>query len=122
MTESERIIRNFVRAWSRLDADELANFFTEDGIYHNMPMQPEQGREDVRKLIKGFITTWTETEWEIRNLLCAGDLVIVERIDRTKAGTRSVNLPCTGVFELEGGRIKRWRDYFDLATYQRELS
>jgi len=27
------IIRAFVSAWSRLDADELADYFTEDGTY-----------------------------------------------------------------------------------------
>ena len=38
-------------------------------------------------------------------------------MDRTRAGEKAVDLPCLGVFELENGRIKVWRDYFDLATY-----
>lgn len=122
MTESERIVRDFIQAWSRLDADELAGFFTDDGVYHNMPMPPVKGRENVHKLIKGFLSTWTQTDWEIRSLLCAGNLVIAERVDHTKAGAKSVDLPCTGVFELEGGKIKEWRDYFDFATYQRAMT
>lgn len=121
MSGNEVVVRNFISAWSRLDADELSAFFSEDGVYHNMPTRPAQGRANVRDLIRGFISTWTETEWEIRSLVCAGNLVIVERLDRTKAGSRSVDLPCTGVFELEGGKIKKWRDYFDLATYQRGI-
>jgi len=47
--------------------------------------------------------------------------VIAERVDRTKAGHKAVDLPCTGVFELENGKIKVWRDYFDLATYARAM-
>ena len=27
-----------------------------------------------------------------------------------------VPLPVTGVFEIENGQIKAWRDYFDMAT------
>jgi limonene-1,2-epoxide hydrolase len=50
-----------------------------------------------------------------------GEVVIAERVDRTKAGDKSVDLPCTGVFEMEEGRIKVWRDYFDLGTYMRAL-
>ena len=50
-----------------------------------------------------------------------GDVVVAERLDRTKLGDKSVDLPCTGVFELENGKIKVWRDYFDLATYTRAL-
>ena len=42
---------------------------------------------------------------------------MVERIDHTVAGERRVDLPCAGVFEMSGGRIRVWRDYFDLSTY-----
>lgn len=122
MERNEQIVRDFIRAWSRLDADELAAFFSEDGVYHNMPMQPVKGRENVRRLIQGFLSTWTQTDWEIRNLVSAGNVVIAERIDRTRAGAKGVDLPCTGVFELEDGKIKEWRDYFDLAAYQRAMA
>ncbi len=118
---NERIIRDFVEAWSRLDPTELAAFFSEDGTYHNMPMGPVSGRENVEKLIRGFIASWTQTTWELRNLATSGNRVFAERIDRTLAGEKSVDLPCLGVFELEAGKIKAWRDYFDLATYQRGL-
>ena len=37
MTENERMIREFVDSWSGSDAEEFANYFTEDGIYHNVP-------------------------------------------------------------------------------------
>ncbi len=45
-----------------------------------------------------------------------------ERIDRTKMGDKAVDLPCAGMFELEGGKIKVWRDYFDLGTYVKEVT
>ena len=101
---------------------ELAGYFAEDGVYHNMPTGPVGGRENVRKMIAGFIGSWTETEWEILHLVSAGDVVIAERVDRTKAGDKAVDLPCTGVFEMENGKIKVWRDYFDLATYTRAMA
>ncbi len=121
MQDNERIIRDFVQAWSRLDPAELAGFFTEDGTYHNMPMGPVSGRENVENLIRAFTASWTETTWDLLNIVCEGDLVIAERLDRTRAGEKSVDLPCLGVFELEAGKIKVWRDYFDLATYQKEM-
>ncbi len=119
---NEKIIREFIEAWSRLDATELASYFTEDGVYYNMPAAPVEGRANVEQMIRGFIGAWTETQWDILNLVSAGDVVIAERLDRTKAGDKSVDLPCTGVFELEDGKIKIWRDYFDMATYGRGMS
>jgi limonene-1,2-epoxide hydrolase len=35
---------------------------------------------------------------------------------------KPVDLPAAGVFEMEGGKIKVWRDYFDLATYTEALT
>jgi limonene-1,2-epoxide hydrolase len=32
-----------------------------------------------------------------------------------------VDLPCAGVFEMQGGKIKVWRDYFDLGTYVKAM-
>jgi limonene-1,2-epoxide hydrolase len=86
-----------------------------------MPMGPVKGRKNVEEMIRGFISSWTETEWEILHLVARGEVVIAERVDRTKAGDKSVDLPCTGVFEMEEGKIKVWRDYFDLGTYMRGM-
>ena len=122
MSENERTIRAFIAAWSRLDPAELANYFADDGVYHNMPAGPVSGRANIEQFIRGFTAEWTATTWEVVNLTASDDLVIAERIDRTEAGEKSVDLPCTGVFELEGGKIKVWRDYFDLGTYQRGLA
>jgi limonene-1,2-epoxide hydrolase len=119
---NERIIRDFIAAWSRRDPSELAGYFAEDGVYHNMPMAPVPGRANVEALIRGFAGSWTESKFDVVHVLCSGNVVIAERVDRIRAGGKSVDLPCVGVFELEAGKIKIWRDYFDLATYQRAMT
>jgi limonene-1,2-epoxide hydrolase len=119
MTDNATIVRDFIAAWSRLDPDELVEFFTPDGVYHNIPTQPVAGREALRQFIGGFIKDWTATEWEIVSLVAQGQTVVAERIDHTTFGDRHVDLPCCGVFEMQDGRIKVWRDYFDLGTYVR---
>lgn len=115
------IISKFIAAWSRLDADELVSFFADDGIYHNMPIAPVQGRDALRQFIRAFLAGWTETEWDILTIAASGNIVFAERLDRTIANGKAVNLPCCGVFELEDGKIKVWRDYFDMATYRAAL-
>lgn len=120
--DNEQVIRDFVAAWSRLDPEELAGYFTEDGVYHNMPTGPVQGRENVKQMIAGFISSWTGTEWDLLHVASSGDVVFAERLDRTQAGDKGVDLPCTGVFEMQDGKIKVWRDYFDLTTYMKGMS
>ena len=120
--QNESIIREFIAAWSRLDAEELAGYFAEDGCYFNMPTQPIKGRDNVEGFIRQFLQTWTATDWEILNIVASGDIVIAERLDKTQTSQGNVDLPCTGVFEMADGKIKEWRDYFDLNTFMSAMS
>ncbi len=122
MQSNEAIVRDFIAAWPRLDADEIVAFFTADGTYHNMMNKPVSGRDNLRAFIGGFIKRWSATDWEILNIVSRDNIVIAERVDRTKIGDRGVDLPCCGVFEMENGKIKVWRDYFDLATFTKAFA
>ena len=121
MTNDE-IIRSFVSAWSRLDPNELSEYFSEDGSYHNMPMGPIVGKENIRAFIENFSSSWTETNWEILNMVEEGNIVFCERIDKTKSTQGNVDLPCFGVFEMKNGKIHAWRDYFDLGTMKKQMA
>lgn len=114
---NKSIVRRFIADWSSLDADRLAEYFVDDGVYHNMPTQPVVGKETIRQYIAAFLASWDCTDWEILNLVSDGELVFVERMDRTVVKGKAVNLPCCGVFELRNGKIAVWRDYFDRATF-----
>jgi limonene-1,2-epoxide hydrolase len=115
-------IQNFIQAWSRLDPTELSDYFTEGGSYYNMPIQPVVGKENIKIFIENFVASWKETDWEILNIAEDGDTVFCERIDKTKSTNGGVDLPCCGVFEMENGKIRVWRDYFDLGTYTKGMS
>ncbi|MFZ2159555.1 MAG: limonene-1,2-epoxide hydrolase family protein [Bradyrhizobium sp.] len=121
MRTNEEIVRDFIAAWSRLDVDGIVAFFAPDGTYHNMMNKPVSGHDNLRRFIGGFIKDWTQTNWDVLNIVSQGDIVMAERLDRTRLGAKSVELPCCGVFELAGGKIRIWRDYFDLATYTRAI-
>lgn len=121
MPSNEETVRDFIAAWSRLDAEELASYFAEDGVYHNMPFAPVAGKTRIQAFIAAFIKQWTASDWEILNIVSAGDIVIAERVDRTRIGDKLVDLPCCGVFEMREGKIQIWRDYFDMATYTKAI-
>ena len=50
------VVRRFCAAWSdNVGAPELAAFFTDDAVYHNIPLAPVTGREAIAKTIASFI-------------------------------------------------------------------
>ena len=52
----------------------------------------------------------------------AGPVVFMERLDRHLFGTKWVELPVTGVFEVRDGKIVFYRDYFDAQVLTAQLA
>jgi limonene-1,2-epoxide hydrolase len=122
MSENLQRVRDFIAAWQRNDLDEIMGFFTEDCVYHNIPVAPVHGLEATRGVIKGFAGMATRIDWVLHQIAeTERGVVLTERTDRFEIGGRWVELPVMGSFELRGGRIAAWRDYFDLAQFQRQL-
>jgi limonene-1,2-epoxide hydrolase len=121
MTRSaDELVTEFCKKWTTPDPEELAGYFTEDAVYHNIPMEPVQGREAIKEFIAGFMAGF---DFQVHRQVSDGDLVMNERTDvmRRKDG-EPIPLPVTGVFEVENGQIKAWRDYFDMATITNAFS
>jgi limonene-1,2-epoxide hydrolase len=43
-------------------------------------------------------------------------VVFTQRLDVFEVGGEAIKLPVTGIFEVEGGKIAAWREYFDFAA------
>lgn len=122
MAGNAEVVRAFIAAWSRLDVEELLGYFAPDGTYYNMPIAPVSGHQALRPFIASFIAGWAETDWDVLHLIEQGEVVIAERVDRTVTRDgKTIELPCCGVFEMEQGKIKVWRDYFDMGNYMKAL-
>ena len=121
MTTGIGIIEAFVEAFNQKDVDRIMTFFTADAVYHNMPGEPVAGAAAVRKAIESYVPTADSIDWEIVHASQAGDTVLTERIDRFVIGGKPVVLPVMGAFDLRDGKIAAWRDYFDMATWRRQM-
>jgi limonene-1,2-epoxide hydrolase len=123
MAEAENIelVERFCAAWSKADVNELMDFFTDDAVYHNMPLQPVQGKDAIRGIFEMFIAPFMDgAEWEVRNIAAAGDVVLTERVDRFFGAGKKAELQVMGAFEIRDGKIAAWRDYFDMAEWTRQ--
>jgi limonene-1,2-epoxide hydrolase len=114
------VVRSFIRAWNANDMTAVVAHLHQDVLYHNVPVEPIRGREGVRAYLAskgGF--DWVD--WKLLALAETGSRVLTERLDEFGIGGRDISLPVMGIFEVEDGLIRLWRDYFDLGTYRRQL-
>jgi limonene-1,2-epoxide hydrolase len=107
------MVREFLAAWERRDTDFIVDCFAEDAVYHSIPLSPIVGKPAIRQFVEGFANT-PPGHLEIHYQIATANLVMNERTDHITLNGTPVSLPICGVFEIGGGKIKAWREYFDL--------
>ena len=120
------VVRRFCAAWSdNLAAGDLAAFFTDDAVYHNIPLAPVVGRVDIASTIATFIRPGApgieSIEFRVINIAADGPVVMTERVDVFQLPAKSFELRVMGIFEVSDGKIRAWRDYFDLNQFTSQM-
>jgi limonene-1,2-epoxide hydrolase len=116
------LIRRFLEVCVRADADEFADYFTEDAIWWNAPWQPVVGRDAIRETLRRALAgLMTALPWEIRHIVARDGVVLTERVDNFQVGETHIRVPCMGIFELREGKIAACRDYWDLKQFELQL-
>ena len=116
------VVRRFCAAWSNnLGTAELAAFFADNAVYHNIPMAPVIGREAIAHNITSVIRPGAPgieaIQFRVINIAANGPIVMTERVDVFKLPGKSFELQVMGAFEVSDGTISAWRDYFDMNQF-----
>ena len=116
------VVRRFCAAWSdNIGTADLAAFFTDDAVYHNIPQAPVAGREAIANTIDSFIRPGPpgieSIQFRVINIAASGPVVMTERVDVFKLPNKTFELPVMGIFEIRDGKIRAWRDYFDMNQF-----
>ena len=82
-------------------------------------------RERFDRLFEGEFETGVqpdEINWQVHHIAVNGAVVLTERTDDFTYGEKLVSVPVMGTFEVRGGQIAKWRDYFDLAQFTEQFA
>ena len=122
-TESPiELVQRFCGLWADRDLDGIMGCFAPDATYHNIPMEPIDGVDLIRATNEGFFGMVERIEFRVLHIAAAGDAVLTERVDAFITTDRTIELPVMGTFEVTGGRITAWRDYFDLDQFMSQMN
>ncbi|MDE0840674.1 MAG: nuclear transport factor 2 family protein [Porticoccaceae bacterium] len=115
------IVKQFISCWNQRDFDTLMELLTEDIEYHNIPMPMLNGKAAVRDFIAPFEYV-SAIDWVLHHVASNQQVVMTERTDTfIFANGKALSLPVMGTFEVRGQLICKWRDYFDLLDFQRQM-
>jgi len=118
---SLNVVQHFLKHMERGDYDPAMALIADDCDYINPPpLGAVRGPGAVRGVLEPFFAPTLENELQVLREASAGSVAFIERLDRHRLADKWVELPVTGVFEVRGGQITYWRDYFDAATILNE--
>lgn len=124
MSQNTDLVNKLIRGWEAKDAEAILSCFTDDAVYINVPMDPPNvGKAMIRAVVDQFVGMAQEVQFVIHHS-CENPqtgVVMNERTDRFLMNGKWIEIAVMGVFEVRDGRIAKWRDYFDLGQYTRQL-
>lgn len=110
----------FLATWSEgREATYTAfrEYLAPDAVWENVGMTKTSGVEEAVACFRGLAKMFPYERIEIDMLSVAeqGNKVLTERVDRLLDADGNIVVPfrVMGVFEVVGGQISSWRDYFD---------
>lgn len=111
MADSKQIIEQWVRLFNAGDANKISELYHDDAINHQVTYNPIKGKNAIFKM---FDEEFKKAKMVciIENIFVDGDWTILEWKDPN--GLRG-----SGFFNIENGKIKFQRGYWDRLTFLR---
>jgi limonene-1,2-epoxide hydrolase len=115
----ESVVRRFLAAFQNWpNVDELASFFAEKAVFIDGPRGVHQGLAAIKSELEAQAETmgFRNFNADINSLVADGGTVMLERVDSFTVGRKPFSMEIMAAFEIEDGRIKRWRECYDLKS------
>ena len=109
--ENTRTVEGFLHALQDTDLETAGAALAEDLVYQNVGLPTIHGRNRTMKLFSSL--GGVAFEVKIHRIAADGAAVLTERTDALIFGPLRLQFWVCGVFEVHGGQITLWRDYFD---------
>ena len=132
MTPTRTTARALYEAYNRHLPEDAAALYAVDGQHEEVAQgQTRQGREAIAEGLRRFFEAFPDARWEEREVVDGGETVVVTyvltgtlRSGLEPISARGQRLELRGVHVLRatGGLLERTADYWDMATFLRQMN
>ena len=123
--DQKRAIEEWAASWSAHDLERLLLLFTADVVYEDVPMGAvNRGVTELRAFAEQILARLPDITFELQSSFTDGSRGGAEwvmRGTRDPATGKRVEVRGVSVFEFDGDKVRRCSDYWDMATYLKQL-
>ena len=123
--DQERSIEEWMAAWSAHDLDRVVRLLTHDGVFEDVTMGAvNRSAAEVRAFGAGFLAGFPDVAFTPTSSFANGSRGGTHTGDLPgmPATGRTIEIRGVSIFEFVGDRIQRCSDYWDMATFLRQLA
>ena len=110
--EPRELVREWVAAFNRADADELAALYADEAVNHQVVQEPVVGKAAIRQMFSHEFDRATMV-CQVENIFQDGEWAILEWSD-------PLGLRGCGFFHVKDDLIIFQRGYFDQLSFQKQ--
>ena len=129
--DMEKLVKDWFAAWNSRDAEKIARFYTDDGIFEEVPTgKVSRGKNELIATFKNIFIDYPDLKCEQKatfyspNAVC-GEFVMsgthAHGTNPTTAAGKHISVRVAYIVELQKDKIKRHADYFDGLTIGQQL-
>ena len=130
ISSGKTVVEAYIRAWNQHDSVAFDSILAPDGIHEDIAQNVRvKGSAEVVKFMRQTAVAEPDFKWQVTNSIEEGRYVALEwtwtstYTGPDPAGKQVKNKHISGrgesFAEVENGKIKRFTDYFDMASFFR---
>ena len=105
------LVAAWVDAFNRGNADEMADFYAENAVNHQVALEPVEGRSAIRQMFA--------REFSAAKMICIPENIFEDGAWAILEWRDPIGLRGCGFFKVEHGKIALQRGYWDKLSFLR---
>jgi limonene-1,2-epoxide hydrolase len=106
------VVTDFLNAMQEADPEAVISLVADDIVYSNVSLPTIRGKDRFARAARAYYRH-LRFQVVVHRIAENGTTVLTERTDAVILGPFRMQFWVCGVFEVHGGQVTLWRDYFD---------
>ncbi len=129
-TDAGRFVKNLWAAWSSHDWEKTSLFCADDCIMEDLPSRICHGKRELEAYYDDLLIGYPDLNFSAKRHFSSGNQIATEWVmsgthtgnsPRFKATRRRFAIPGVSILEIQGGKITRETDYWDMHSLLQQL-
>jgi steroid delta-isomerase-like uncharacterized protein len=129
-TDAGQFVKNLWAAWNSHDWEKTSLFYADDCIVEGLPSRICHGKRELEAYYDDLLVWYPAPNFAAKRYFSSGNLIATEWMmsgthtgnsPRFKATGKRFSIPGMSILEIQGGRIARETDYWDMYSLLKQL-